>query len=207
MRCNSVIPRDATGQITYAPPKTDNPQPGYWSKPENKINANQNANVKGDSITCPGCGKPLPTTVKKCLHCGATIQAQQPIYNQVYNSNQAQADINNPNLIPCPACGNMMSKQAAACPVCGNPRQKKVANPVGLDIIAMLAIVICIFAYMAQAVIFSYGVMLVLMIIYWAYYSSIKDNPDIDASKVKQSLNVITILFIIMFCIGFVVIM
>ena len=38
------------------------------------------------------------------------------------------------------------------------------------------------------------------------YYENIKNNPDIDARKVKQSLNIITVLFIIMFCIGIVII-
>lgn len=163
-----------------------------------------------NTIICPGCGNALPATVKKCLHCGTAIQMQQPIYQMPYQ-NQQQAPMQNnaynPNLIQCPACFNMMGRYANTCPFCGTPRPIRQANPMLLDALAVLAIFIAIVGYSCGYWVMSYGIMLILLIIYWIYYSIISGNPDIDASKVKQSLNVITILFILMFCIGFVIIM
>lgn len=156
---------------------------------------------------CPNCHKKVAATSKSCLYCKSIFYEEEKPVKFNFDGMQAPGtQAPNPNLIQCPACGNMMSKNADICPACGNPRQKKVANPGVLDALAIIAIVIAIFGYMGGAWMMSYGILLVLMIIYWGYYSSIKDNPDIDASKVKQSLNVITILFILMFCIGFVII-
>ena len=35
----------------------------------------------------------------------------------------------NPNLIPCPDCGSMVSKKAPACPKCGRPFREAAAAP------------------------------------------------------------------------------
>lgn len=143
----------------------------------------------GAKNICPTCGKELPVTVNKCYMCGTQI-------TNAYDPKQSQ-------LIPCPVCHNAVSPTAHSCPYCGTPNIRKVANPIGLDAIAVLALAISIFAYVAEYWVFAYGVMLVLMIVYWLYYGSIKDNPTIDSSKVKHSLTIITILFVVMFCLGF----
>jgi len=108
-------------------------------------------------------------------------------------------------LIQCPACFNYIGKYAESCPYCGTPRQKKVSNPMLLDAISIFALAFAVFAYMAHQTGFASAVMVIDWLIYAIYYCAIKDNKDIDSSKVKQSLITISILFLLTFGISFVV--
>lgn len=176
--CNTPL-----SQITNTQPyDTSQVQPQFNMSYNQNQNTNTNPKIK--TIACPGCGTQIPASCKKCVHCKTVIPERVP-------------------LVQCAACGNMISRQADNCPYCGHPR-RKVVNPVVLDAFAVLAIAIAIFAYVGGAWVFSYGVMLACLIIYWIYYGCIEDNPDLDCSKVKHSLTIITVLFVLMFCISFV---
>lgn len=168
-----------------------NVQPQYQAQNQPQYGVPTAQLSVNNKLICPGCGHELPLTARKCYGCKTEFNA--PI--QVHQSQTMK---------PCPVCGNMVSKTANMCPYCGNNSLKKVANPMLLDALAIFAIAIAVFAYTIGYWVFSYGVMLVCLIVYWLYYSGIKDNPEIDSSKVKQSLTVITILFVVMFCISFV---
>lgn len=163
-------------------------------------------------IKCPNCGKDIPDTSKKCFQCGKKVsishpQPQQMQYQQPVQPQMMQPNMNvtNENLIQCPACFNYMGKLADTCPYCGTPRQKKVANPILLDALAVFALAFAVFAYMANQKGFASAVMVICWLIYGIYYCIIKDNKDIDSSKVKQSLITISILFLLTFGITFVI--
>lgn len=158
--------------------------------------------VDDKKIKCPNCGKILPNTVKGCFNCGTKFLEQPRAYNAIpapMSQPQVNQTVPNDNLIQCSACGNMISKLADKCPVCGNPRQKKVANPIILDAITVFAIVIAIFAMIVHKVLFSWATVFIFLIIYALYYEKIKNNPDVDSSKVKQSMTILAVLFLILF--------
>lgn len=139
--------------------------------------------------------------MKKCLFCGSHIQST----NNAVPMMQPNQNVTNEILIQCPACFNYIGKYAESCPYCGTPRQKKVSNPMLLDAISIFALAFAVFAYMAHQTGFASAVMVIDWLIYAIYYCAIKDNKDIDSSKVKQSLITISILFLLTFGISFVV--
>lgn len=172
-------------------------------------NSQQPQIVDGNKFHCPKCGQLMPITAKKCFKCGTRFNNPAPVIQtpKPQNAPMPQKTTSNgtPTIIPCPACGGQMSSLADKCPHCGNPRKREVANPILLDAISLIGIVISIFLYTGPFFVFSFLIMLAILITYNAYYSSIKNNPNKDASKVKQSLTIVTVLFVIMFCIGIVI--
>ena len=89
MFCNKIIPRDYSGEITYAPPQTESVSPG------NNI----------DEVVCPGCGKKLPSSVRFCYMCGSSIPQTQGDQKttladlQQYNALQSQqTEVNGPDM-------------------------------------------------------------------------------------------------------------
>ena len=147
-------------------------------------------------IICPRCQNQLPDNATACPRCGMQIQFHNTIQSPQPQINQTMS---NDNLVQCSACGNMISKLADKCPVCGNPRQKKVANPIILDAITVFAVVAAIFAMIVHKVLFSWATVFIFLIIYALYYEKIKNNPNVDSSKVKQSMTILAVLFLILF--------
>ncbi len=168
-------------------------------------------------MKCPNCGAKNRDDANTCYLCNCNFAAfhqkkqmeyqryQQELMEYQQANQQQQV---NPNLMVCPACHNWMSKIAESCPYCGNPRPRKVANPVVLDIFSLMAIFVALDSYRRDAIntIISFIIMVTVLIIYMVYYLKIKDNPDIDSRKVKISFITVAILFILMFCVGFVII-
>lgn len=164
-------------------------------------------------MKCPKCGTNNRDDAPSCYLCNCNF-AEHYRQKQEYEQYMIQYQQSNPqhptnsNLMACPACGNWMSKLADKCPYCGNPRPRKVANPMVLDVFSLMAIFVALDSYRRDALntLISFIIMLTILIIYMVYYLKIKDNPDIDSSKVKISFITVAILFLIMFCISFVIV-
>ena len=166
-------------------------------------------------MICPNCKNTLPDGSIACNFCGYAINAYAVQRNtqQLYAQNAPQYQrmpqpINQPQIVfdpkkmmACPTCGRYMSKTAEKCPGCGNPRPVKVVKLPVLDAITMIALVISILLYAGGLLLPSFGIMFTALIVYWIIYENGKDDPDKDMSKVKQSLNILTVLFILTFCI------
>lgn len=152
-----------------------------------------------NTITCPKCG--IVTNHIVCPNCGTQLQAKRAY--PVYQNNPS-----NPNMITCSACGNNIYRLAEVCPFCGKPREREVKSVWYLDILCIISVVISImlfsepnpFRYAGYLIMLFW--MIVYSIIYWAY----KDDPDYDISKVKQSRTALAVLFVLTYCIGFVII-
>ena len=80
---------------------------------------------------CPTCGERLNGRPSQCPQCatrfvwsnaGKTCEYWAPESGVGAPKKGAEASaVKNPNLLPCPDCGNQVSKLAKACPKCGRP--------------------------------------------------------------------------------------
>lgn len=170
-------------------------------------------------MVCPNCNKKLPDGSIACNFCGYAINAyavqrntqqlyaqnapqyQQQIYQQPPMYNQPQIVYDPNKMMMCPTCGRYMARTAAKCPGCGSPRPVKVVTLPVLDAITMIALVLGLLFYAGGLLLPSFGIMFTALIVYWIIYENGKLDPDKDMSKVKQSLNILTVLFILTFCI------
>ena len=131
-------------------------------------------------MICPNCGAQLPDTVTMCYSCKTKFDWE----THTYYTPDVEEYFPNKD---------------------GSSGKKIVYDPKILDIIAMIAIFISLIAYAGKMYIFSHTLLFVVLIIYWIIYRFIKDNPEFDASKVKQSLNITAAIYAILFIIGIVI--
>ena len=176
-------------------------------------------------MICPRCNNTLHESSIACNFCGYVINAyavqrntqqlyaqnapqyqqvpqqiKQPQYQQpVYHQPQIVYDAT--KMMMCPTCGRYMARTANICPGCGNPRPVNVVTLPFLDVITMIALVLSLLFSAGGMLIPSFGIMFTALIVYWIIYENGKYDPDKDMSKVKQSLNIITVIFILTFCI------
>jgi hypothetical protein len=61
---------------------------------------------------------PMELVILGVLVCGGVGVATVVLIAALSGRNRGQS---NPNLVPCPDCGRMVSRHATACPQCGRP--------------------------------------------------------------------------------------
>ena len=82
---------------------------------------------------CPNCGTRLNGHPAQCPQCQTRFiewynKAIRKISPPAYTTPSITPP--NPNLLPCPDCGNQISRLAQACPKCGRPMKSvRVARP------------------------------------------------------------------------------
>ena len=124
---------------------------------------------------------------------------QQPQYQQ--------PQMNNPELVHCSACGNMIYRYAASCPYCGKPVERIVKSTPFLDFICIICLVASALMYMnMQLAPIGFLIALFWLIVYFLLYEKYKKKPEYDASKLKQSMIAIAVLFFVNIGFGFVIV-
>ena len=80
---------------------------------------------------CPNCGTRLNGRPLQCPQCQTRFQNEFCTPADAVRTALAQsAAAHNSNLLPCPDCGNQISRLAQACPNCGRPmKDALVASP------------------------------------------------------------------------------
>jgi uncharacterized OB-fold protein len=71
-----------------------------------------------NSVKCPQCGLSNFATDEKCKRCDADLTKSPEQKREEKVESEIKA-VKYPNLLPCPDCGRMTSRLAAACPQCG----------------------------------------------------------------------------------------
>ena len=91
--------------------------------------------------TCPRCGS-IHIKNGKCEYCGCRIEVDKAEQNEA--KQEAVPASENKNLIECPDCGKMVSRDAEKCPHCGcpTPRNKKLNRNTGIIFFAIVAIIV-----------------------------------------------------------------
>ena len=84
------------------------------------------SNLSGDGKTCPNCGKPLDRD-DWCRNCGYDLREVEQERNET--SKPVQSAPVKSNLVKCPDCGRMVSRNATSCPGCGCPFETEQAEP------------------------------------------------------------------------------
>lgn len=100
---------------------------------------------------CPQCSLVNFSTAEECKRCGEKlpalslrepIQESPPIEPPPPAFHAAPPTMFNPNLHPCPACGNLVAKDAPTCPHCGKRLKKSRAVSIAV-LLVLLAFFSC----------------------------------------------------------------
>ena len=97
-------------------------------------------------LSCPRCGG-IHISEGKCEYCGFIIEgisADKAKEQQAVPKQGTVPVSGNKNLIECPDCGKMVSRDAEKCPHCGcpTPRNKKLNRNTGIIFFAIVAIIV-----------------------------------------------------------------
>ena len=96
-------------------------------------------------FVCPRCGS-VHISEGKCEYCGYIIEGSKTEPAGTSSKQEAVPVSGNKNLIECPDCGKMVSRDAEKCPHCGcpTPRNKKLNRNTGIILLAIVAIIVIV---------------------------------------------------------------
>lgn len=166
------------------------------------------------TLICPRCKSiALNEWDQQCFNCGWYYSmpyqpTPQEYYDQTaYYQQHNQTNTQSSQLIPCTACHNMIYQYADACPYCGKPVDKKVKKTPFLDAICILCLLFsCICYTFPPMVPVGFAIALFWFIVYAMLYGHYKNKPGYDASKLKQSMIAIVVLFFLNIGFGIVIV-